>query len=317
MATLLTENFETGPSGAAITSTNTVASTVVVGTGNTQTFDPTNAVDPELLGLKVTLGATNASLSEFQFTAQSGRVVARLEKFGYLTAGASFRPICWRNTTPGNAGHLLLNGSGQLVLLTSTGTTVTGSTSTTTLTAGSFYDLEVAITRGTTISDGIIEYRVYPNGSGTALETKTITGQNTGTVDVNAIRLGTSAAASAAQTWWGDNLRVDTLVSGWIGLTILPPVLNTQQYDDYTIIDARGSTAGAGGTLTYTITPTAGVIEAIEGVFLVPRASTDTVYTITTHESGTNLTDNTPTVTVPALNESNFRILNGNGTSYV
>lgn len=318
MAIIATETFEAGTNGATISTSNSSADAVTVGANNTQTFDNTYTADPEIYRLKVVLGTTNASLSEFQFTVQAGRVVARVENFRFDLAQSSWRPLVFRNNSSANMVSLAVNGTTGLVSLVSNSATVSGSNSTTVLAADTDYDLELAVTKGTTTSDGVCEYRIYAAGSSSALETRTFTGQNTETIDARAIRLGSGNVASAAQTWWCDNLQVQDLASGWIGPTVLPPILSFVTSYSYAVLDARGSTAQAGGSLSYTISPSIGVIEPVDGLFLIPRGGSDTVYTVTVTESGSGLTDNTPTETIlTASANDGYTILVHNGTSFV
>lgn len=65
-----------------------------------------------------------------------------------------------------------------------------------------------------------------------------------------------------------------------------PPVENTTVITGIAIIDASGSTAASGGALTYSISPSTGTSQLASGVFMVPRGTSSTTYTVTVVEAG-------------------------------
>jgi hypothetical protein len=67
-------------------------------------------------------------------------------------------------------------------------------------------------------------------------------------------------------------------------------------------INATGSTTGAGGTLTYSISPSAGVSQPDPGIFLVPYTNSPQTFTITVSETGGG--SSTVQATVPAAPSS-------------
>lgn len=76
------------------------------------------------------------------------------------------------------------------------------------------------------------------------------------------------------------------------------PQPNVEVHTPMAIIDCTGSLPGNNGTLSYSISPSAGVIEAKEGYFAVPQTATPQVFNITITETGGGIA--TTPVTVPA-----------------
>lgn len=100
--------------------------------------------------------------------------------------------------------------------LTSAATTVTVPTYT--LPTGAWYRMELAVTKGTTTSNGRIEAAVFDPDSTTPLwSVDTGNTANTGTTDFALFQLGTSGPPTVATTVYFDALRVDEKAAGWFG----------------------------------------------------------------------------------------------------
>lgn len=224
---LLIETFEGGANGDTTNTTTTKATSFVPGGSNTFTFAPAES-GGGALGLRVTLPVPlTAGLLEFPVstTGITGRCVGRLKNYRFDATG-TFRPIMFRNNTApsgANAGHLAMASTRAVALVTSAGTTITSpitSLSTTILDtygAGGVYNLEFALTPGTSTTDGILEYAIFAPGSTTPIETKLISGINAGGgLPIAKVRLGSSSVPGAANGWNADELEVRELASGWI-----------------------------------------------------------------------------------------------------
>jgi len=281
----------------ATTANSPGAGTITIGANNQQYYTEEAAEGD--FALRFALGTTNASIHSYSYTGQTARTVRRF-KLKLKTLGGSVRMIAIRNSA-GAAGYFGVGSTGVPFLLGASGSATTGATA---LTADTEYAVEVAITPGTTTSDGVLAYRITPWGNdATTVDTLTLTTANTGTTAVQTDRLGAASVVSAVTDFIVDDYRVHSLASGWIGPTTPPPALATSLTSAMFTIDARASVPGApGGALTYTIAPSTGVTEPVEGLFVgetpaVGAAAID--YTITVTETSTGLTA-TGTVTVPA-----------------
>lgn len=185
------EQFSRGATGDLLSTANSSATTVTFGANNSQIFDAGR--------LMVSLGITNASLAEFLFPAATSAVF-RLEEFEFQLpgAGSTYRPLVVRAGTA-NAAHLGVDNANHLQLRDRTGTPLVGGTSAAALTQGTRYDVEVALTVGTA---GSLALRIYAAGSTTPIETIGPLTADTGTVQVDRFRVGTSAIASQPVTYW-------------------------------------------------------------------------------------------------------------------
>lgn len=299
MAILAQENFTNGAIDANVSSTNSSGSTTP-GSGNTITFS--DLFSDGDFSAKFTLGTTAASFFSLSFTAQAGRIVARTS-FVY-TASSNFRPVVFRNSSPGNSGHLRMLTDGTLECLNSAGSLISGTNSGTPLIAGNRYYLEVAIDR----TAGVIGYRVYDYATpATPLFTVVSTsGQSLGTADIVSARFGSSAVPSAATVMYLDRISIQDLASGWPGPPVAPPSGSLTFADDVEIIIATsvdGGTPVDADGLAYSITPSTGVTQVAAGVFVVPRpaaGSAAVTYTVTVTNSTSGQSAQF-TRTVPAL----------------
>lgn len=164
--------------------------------------------------------------------------------------------------------------------------------------------------QGASSVDGKLLVAIYPTRTATQASSSTnISGVNLLTTATPFTNLMVGKLSSASTwTFAVDNLRLSptraALYSG--AVSNVSPTVNLVGRSDQWTIDGRTSTPAAGGTLTYTISPSTGVIELTEGVFSGAQSSVAVTYTVVATESGTNRTA-TKTYQVPA------RVLAGAG----
>jgi len=84
--------------------------------------------------------------------------------------------------------------------------------------------VEIAARKGTTATDGLIEYAYYLGDSSTPEATWSSAAQNAGTADAAAVQIGRNTASAEARTIWYDSIRAKTLASGWIGPFAAPNI---------------------------------------------------------------------------------------------
>jgi hypothetical protein len=214
--------IEGSTSGTAVSTGNSAAGGnawqgLTVGTGNTITYDASPRTG--LLSLKFTLGTTAASYVQWT-PSQTGRYVLEFEfKISALSTGNL--QIAQTRNSAGIQSLLLVNSAGGLLMQNAAGTTVAGSTSANGLvTANTWYRVAIAITPGTTTSNGRLEYAFYADPTDTVPAATWDSGAttNTGTTAVFIVRVGHPAgAAVAARNLWYDNVRAGGLSSGFFG----------------------------------------------------------------------------------------------------
>lgn len=302
MATLITNTFEGGTLGATLSVANTGGASgtamqgITVGTsGNTITFDnahPSNGT----LGMKLVTGTVDSAYAQWALTA-STRTVFRF--YLYLAALPNAQTFLAQiRSSTGSMAALMLDSSNRFEMQNAPGSVV-ASTASTAASAGVEYRVEFAVTPGTTTSNGRIEYAIYPGDSTTPTWTYDSGAvSNTGTAAIAFIRLGRTTTGTVASTQWYDELSVQTLDTGWIGA---PPVVATPAPviaytlgQDYAYYDGRATTNADG----HTISPATGVLEPVDGFFVIPRGTTNVDYTHTATGPGGSATQ---TFTVLAL----------------
>lgn len=175
--------------------------------------------------VKITLGITNATAYEqllrdpdtLELAPQSGRVVFRLPEFEYAVA-AAFRAMSPRNNaaTPANAGHLTITATGQVAILATTGAAV--NTSTYTTAPATRYDLQMAITPGTTATNGVLEYRLTKwDDTSIVYATASVGGVNTtGPSLIKGIRYAATSPVTVANTIRFGIPQAKAQATGWI-----------------------------------------------------------------------------------------------------
>jgi len=222
-----------GLSGTALT-TQTLS-----GTGTTLTFS-TNAAHGSL-GYRHNYAAVSSTAWQlFPGTAAAGRWVFRY----YLQVSAVPTALDYLSKYRSSTAQLAVmtvGTDGKLILQNAAGAGITASRATNALAANTRYRVEVAITPGTTTSNGRLEYAYYLGDSGTAEFTyDSGTTQNAGTTNCRDMRVGRDTAIISALIVDYDDLASNQLASGWIGAA-------------YVASPSGVATAEAFGTATVTV----------------------------------------------------------------
>jgi|GEM_PF-1629119 len=222
-----------GLSGTALT-TQTLS-----GTGTTLTFS-TNAAHGSL-GYRHNYAAVSSTAWQlFPGTAAAGRWVFRY----YLQVSAVptvYDYLSKYRSSTAQLAVMTVGTDGKLILQNAAGAGITASRATNALAANTRYRVEVAITPGTTTSNGRLEYAYYLGDSGTAEFTyDSGTTQNAGTTNCRDMRVGRDTAIISALIVDYDDLASNQLASGWIGAA-------------YVASPSGVATAEAFGTATVTV----------------------------------------------------------------
>jgi len=200
--------------------------------------------------------------------------------------------------TPARAANVLITAAGMLRLQPKGSAVWTGTVEVPT---GKWVRLAGYMTMG---SAGKMRIAMYDGNSTTPLSDSGEVTADTGTVPFGGLRMGKASTNAYVGTVDHAAMRYswDTAALMAVPVADTPaPTLVLSTKADYFFIDARGSTKGGTGALSYGITPSTGTFEIAEGAFLVPRGAADVVYTVRVTEAGTGKYDQTPTITVPAL----------------
>lgn len=158
----------------------------------------------------------------------AGRVVLRLW-FKLDTVPTQTEYICSLRSASAQVCVMTIGTDGKLVMQNAAGAGITSgangssasSRATNAISANTWYRLELSATKGTTTSNGSLEYAYYQGNSGTAEFSWTgTTNVNAGTANITSVRLGrlTGAASSEARTLDLDGILFTELASGWYGI---------------------------------------------------------------------------------------------------
>lgn len=238
--TSISNSAEGGTHGTTVTTGNsggasgTACSLVTVGTGNTITFSTAGASHGSM-GYAASFGTSTNGFLVWPFVT-SGRLVMRFY-FKLDTLPSALDHLSYFRGS-GNMGGLGITSTNKLRLIDASANLISGSTATNALSAGVWYRAEVAVTKGTTTSNGRLEYAYYLGDSTTAeFSYDSGTTVNTDIADTATARLGRQSSTTVANLRYYDSFAADALASGWIG-----PVSNT---------GATGDLSGS-GTLSAT-----------------------------------------------------------------
>lgn len=291
------------------------ASTTHVHTGVYSMHQTIPAASPTVCRLPVpTTAATSGSLSPYMYLA-----AAPVANWQGMVARS--------NGTPTGVFSVRVNTTGSFTVLDNTGTafidTATSSSVTGAVSFSGWTRMSMVFVINNASSTLVV--KSFLGDSTTASGTVSLTtGINLGDptlVSVNNLALGIPGAtlASAFNVWW-DDIQLRDVATEWAPYVVTgPPNLVVDETDFIYAVDARGSTAGSGGGLTYSITQTAGTSATATlitaGYWRIPKQSTSTsTWTVTVTESGSGLTD-TQTVVVPTRSSSSGRRY-WNGTAW-
>lgn len=251
-------------------------------------------------GAKFTLQASTSYL-RFDDPTPGGRGVLRVPVkwattptantlFGGVLTGAD----AWMSQINVDSSNRISCSAGTAVITTA-GARYTG-------TAGTQYWVELAATKGTTTTDGRVEFRVYA-ADGTTLLHSYDSGAavNTGTADAARFRVGGATTASGQTTLSFDSTQHGALASGFWGPLPPPgnpPVASVSQTKPYAIIDATASTGD--NALSYSIGLSSGgstagsAVQISAGKWIVPipeSTDVDSVWQVIVTDTVNSWTD--------------------------
>lgn len=292
---------EGGDNGVAITAANSgtsgdAFSLVNIGGGGSVVYSTAQAA----FGGKSMLfsAATSASaLIRWSQTDTTHRFRAYIRLPSFPTSAVNIVQL--RGSAVGTGMGLQVNGSGNLLWTDGGGAaqTLYG------LSINTWYMISAMTTRGTTTSNGYIKAEVRNASGTTVLGTFESSTRNTGIDDLTFTQFGKLTSSNPDLTIYFDQVAFDVGAGALIGPYVSgEPQLNLV-HDTYHVVDATGSIAGTGGSLTYTATwvsgPTLTYTQPQPGLFFFTQnTSAPSAYTITVNEVGS--TTDSIEITVPA-----------------
>lgn len=211
---------EGGTNGVAPTIANTggasgtAASAVNVGTGNTIYFSDFMPAHGSK-GYMFTYG-TSAGGNMFWDIAESGRLVHSFYIFlSDLPAATEY--IGYIRHASGNMCIACIGSDGKFIMQNAAGAGISVSRAASTFPINQMVRVEIAVRKGTTTSDGLIEYSYYLGEATTAEATWSSSAQNTGTADVARVAIGRNTTGTEARVICYDTIRAQALTTGWVG----------------------------------------------------------------------------------------------------
>lgn len=295
-----------GASGTAVQGVN-------VGTGNTITASNAQAHGGSL-SYRFGLGTTASSFLQWSTSTGSGRTVLEFwVQIGSSATGSVVYLAALRNASS-NAATLLISSAGRIGVNNSTGAGVSIPSPSPIFPANTWMHVFVAVTPGTTSSNGVFEYEIR-DAADTVWHSWSSSSFNAGTTEITLARIGSVTTSTRAETLYYDDIQGFNVASGWVNLE--PPTLAVT-VGDYWAISAASSTPGGNGTLSYSIVQNTGTSTTptvlAPGVWGVTRQIDELTYTVTVTESGSGLSDS-GVYTVPA--RVSFGPLVFDGTDWV
>lgn len=320
--------FEVAPSGSTLTGNASFTAGNVVsddgafgyvapGTGASITSD--SAWSFPAGGLSAKFATTGGGPATVRLRFAAAHTVGAVDVTRRRTAAvAAARVFLTARHSGGVIFRVVENTNGSFALQTNAGTQVGSATSAGLIPAsgGVRYEITYTLASG---ANSDITVKAYDE-AGTLLGTSAHTGVDLGAASYSAVAVDVGSPVSGtADTVWVDTVQLqdgsDTPIGPYTDAA--PPAAAVDEVAGY-VVDATGSTPGAGGDLTYGITQTSGtptpVIQVTDGLWVIPQGSTATVWTVTVTESGTLDTD-TIDVTVPAASGGNPDSLAWNPTT--
>lgn len=228
--------FETGVDGTVMTTANTTAG------GDAATFIISNNVAASgnlayeadaahygSMGCRITLAAAT-SYWRWDVTQATGRWVWS-RTFKVLSTPTATSIVLGGIYAAGVVmAQIRLMASPANVLRVANATADITASDSPALTVGNKYYVELAVTEGTTTSNGKIEISLWDVSTGTVIHTWSSTAQNTGTVGASRSRHGGAITGSGWTIDDMDQIEFKQLASGWIG----PPVIATEpEFNDW------------------------------------------------------------------------------------
>lgn len=147
--------------------------------------------------------------------ASSTRVVVGCYYKSSTTIGAVEDIMGIRNSS-GNMVVLSVGSDGKIVPANAAGTYQTAMKASSAIAADSLYFIQLAVTKGTTTSNGTIEWKWCANDSNSDIDLFSSSAQNAGTTDAAVAWVGRSTGRGVAHTVKYDEISGSALSSGWI-----------------------------------------------------------------------------------------------------
>lgn len=274
--TLTTSNG--GGSSAGLGRSGAAFHTVSTGTGVTAQFSSTKSMKGNQ---SLALALTDTQAGYFGWTHQANSNTARWAARTYVNFGDPGSTSKWAEDivqiwSSGNVpiGAIRTDSTGNLQVYnysgTSTGTLA--SSATYQVSANTWYRAELAVTPGTTTSNGTVDYAVYVGDSSTAVWSGSLTSVNTN-AKVNASRFGrTGTTGYYARTNYFDDPAAYPMASGFIGISATPPVGSSPALtgsgtlgSSATVTASGTATLTGSGSLTTAASPATSVSVALSG----------------------------------------------------
>ena len=275
----ISNNAETGlANGTVITTANsgggagTAVTTVTAGTGNTFTFSSA-AAHRGSLGMALNFGTTAGGTLAWDLNTTQRTAVRFYVNIPALPTAQEYLAN-FRNGSA-NMATIGINSVGKLSVQNAAGAGVSAGNAAATFPVNQWVRVEFAVTKGTTTTNGRIEYAYYLGDSTTPIATyDTGATVNTGTTDVALVRLGRTTTATEARILYYDDIAAQDIATGWIGVPtsnvapnadLGPTVSNIEPWRTQTI-NATASTDIDGAITGYELIQTAGPTVTLAGV---------------------------------------------------
>lgn len=260
----ITNTAEGGTSNTVPTTANTggasgdAASLVNIGAGNALVFSDFIPAHGDM-GYGFTYGTTSGGNVQWDI-ADADRVVLSFYVVIESLPTATEYLGSIRNAS-GNMCIACIGSDGKLIMQNSAGAGISASRATDTFPVDQNVRVEMAVRKGTSTTDGLIEYAYYLGDSPTAVYTWSSSAQNTGTTDVARVLIGRNTTATQTRTVWYDTIRAQAVSSGWIGpyqeVNLAPTanlggnVINIEPYTVQTISGASSVDNDVGTIASY------------------------------------------------------------------
>jgi hypothetical protein len=294
-----------GTDNTGATVGNTGATSVSLNSGNTATLLSAAAVQGST-GLRLAGGGTSAAAVQWNFASPNKQtatsVFVRIPSTGIPATSTSLVVVYTGSTV--RVVDLVSYRTDGSVKCVDAGNTVLTLLTAAQATPGAYFRFECVVGVGSSTSNGTISISVYDT-SGTKIgSTVTSSTANLGTDAQACVRALLSA--TVACTFDIDSLQIldggMSEIGAYSPVTLVPPTASVTSHVD--IVNASTSTANNGGTLSYAISPSAGVSTLAPGIWQTPipaAGSPAQTYTVTVTETVTGQTAaSTGTATVAA-----------------
>lgn len=304
--TTKTNTAEGGTNGTTVTAGNSGGGSGDAVTALPGTTPPIFTTAQQVSGgLSYAFQAATAATSIWQWTGFSGTDFGARLSIRITANPTGTTEIVQLRSASAAAMRILLTTTGKVQVNNAANANVFVSTGS--LSVNTWYDIALRAMAGTGTADGHLQMAFYLSTTPTTvIETYSVTTGNAGTATLVDARFGKLSASTWPDTFWIDSITANDTAAGALPAAVViattAPNLISTLAPDMAVIDSRNSTAGSAGSLTYTISPSIGVIEPLDGLFIIPRNPDSAVeYTITVTESPSGLTDSLPKVTVPKI----------------